>query len=262
MARSRYINTKFWSDTYVDTLDPSEKLLFLYFLTNERTTISGVYELPVKIMAVETGFDRSMIEKIIERFSKDGKMFYEDGFVIMINAHKHQNLRNSKITAGIEREISELPNKIREKLKSHMSHTLVIDDSLHFNSNLNSNLDLTKPKKKETSIVGKNIEELDKDNSDVERIIVFWNSLPSVTKCRKVTTDVVKSITKALKEYTGEEIAEAMNKYSIVLSDDKYLFKYNWNISLFCTRSNALPHFFDTPMSKMALKDTNKKAHE
>jgi len=157
MSKSRYINTKFWSDTYVDTLDPSEKLLFLYLLTNERTTISGAYELPLKIMAVETGFDKNMIEKIIKRFIDDGKMIHENGWIVMLNSYKHQNLKNSKIVSGIQREFNELPQNIKVKLQSMMSHTSVIDDSSHLNLNFNLNSNLKgveetspkPPKKKE-----------------------------------------------------------------------------------------------------------------
>lgn len=147
MSKSRYINTKFWSDTYVDTLDPSEKLLFLYLLTNERTTISGAYELPLKIMAVETGFDKNMIEKIIKRFVSDDKMIHQDGWIVMLNSHKHQNLKNSKIVSGIQREFNELPLKIRVKLQELMSHTSVIDETSHFNLTL-TKPNLTKPNTK------------------------------------------------------------------------------------------------------------------
>ena len=34
MAKQRYINTKFWRDSYIEDLDPIEKLLFLYLLSN------------------------------------------------------------------------------------------------------------------------------------------------------------------------------------------------------------------------------------
>ena len=37
MAKTRIINTRFWIDDYTSNLDPIEKLLFLYFLTNTAT---------------------------------------------------------------------------------------------------------------------------------------------------------------------------------------------------------------------------------
>ena len=76
MAKQRMINTKIWSDNYFEELDPTEKLLFLYFLTNIYTNICGIYEIPLKIIAVETGIDKEMVKKILQRFESDKKIFY------------------------------------------------------------------------------------------------------------------------------------------------------------------------------------------
>jgi hypothetical protein len=67
MAKQRYINTKFWRDSYIEDLDPTEKLLFLYLLTNPDTNICGVYELPLKIIAADTGIDKEMVKKLLNR---------------------------------------------------------------------------------------------------------------------------------------------------------------------------------------------------
>jgi hypothetical protein len=112
MAKQRYINTIFWRDEYVSRLDPSEKLLFLYLLTNPDTSICGIYQLPIKIIAVDTGFDKEMVEKILARFERDDKVFYRDGWVIIKNFIKHQNI-NPSVTAGIERELKAVPADIR-----------------------------------------------------------------------------------------------------------------------------------------------------
>jgi len=64
MAKQRYINTKFWSDTFISELNPLDRYLFLYFLTNEHTNIAGVYELPLKTIAFETGIELDMLKKM------------------------------------------------------------------------------------------------------------------------------------------------------------------------------------------------------
>lgn len=143
MAKQRFINTRFWSDGYIDRLDPSEKLMFLYLLTNERTTISGAYELPSKIMAVETGFDKSMVDKILSRFVSDGKILHEDGWIVVINAHKHQNLANPKIRSGVNRELSILPLRIKKLLENSISNnnlSITNQDLSHLDSDLDSDL--------------------------------------------------------------------------------------------------------------------------
>lgn len=117
MAKQRMVNTRFWSDNWVSNLDPVEKLLFLYLLTNERTNLCGIYELPIKYMAIETGIEKEMVEKVLVRFNKDKKVFYFDGWIYLKNAQKYQNLKNESIKQGIDREISELPAEIKEKIK-------------------------------------------------------------------------------------------------------------------------------------------------
>lgn len=142
MAKQRYVNTRFWSDTYISNLDPIEKLLFLYFLTNERTNVCGIYELPLKIMAVETGIEKDMIEKIIRRFTKEKKVFYYQGWVRVVNFPKHQDTSNPHIKKGIELAESLIPAQIKEKLYAIDSLYIAYGrtpNNSNSNSNLNSN---------------------------------------------------------------------------------------------------------------------------
>lgn len=76
MKKMRSINTKFWDDNWAIDLDPIEKLLFLYLLTNSHTTLAGIYELHLRKMAFETGIDKEMLEKILKRFEKDKKVWF------------------------------------------------------------------------------------------------------------------------------------------------------------------------------------------
>ena len=136
MSKQRYLDTKFWSDSYIEKLDPVEKLLFIYLMTNERTNLAGIYELPIKYMSVETGIERSMLENIIARFEKDKKIILYDGWVRVVNAIKHQNVSNSKIQSGIEKILAEVPEKIKQGLKLYsddlsISHVYPIDETSH-----------------------------------------------------------------------------------------------------------------------------------
>src|SRR3990167_10309926 len=105
MAKQRMINTRFWDDSYISDLDPIEKLMFLYLLTNAQTNISGIYELSIKKIALDTGIDKEMVQKIIGRFTKDKKVFYVKGWVCIKNFIRHQNHKSPKIRVGIECEL-------------------------------------------------------------------------------------------------------------------------------------------------------------
>lgn len=113
MANQRLVNTNFWKDTYVIDLDPVQKLLFLYFLTNPNTTLAGVYEISIRQVAFDTGIDKDMVEKILKKFTDDGKMMYQNSWLVLHNFVKHQRL-NPSIVRGIEKAVAELPIWLQE----------------------------------------------------------------------------------------------------------------------------------------------------
>lgn len=111
------INTKFWSDSYISNIDPLEKLLFLYFLTNPYTNICGIYELPLKQIALDTGIDRDNLEKVfLPRLKKAGKIYYIDGWVYIKNFRKHQK-SSGNIEQGIKNGLEQVAPSILAKIK-------------------------------------------------------------------------------------------------------------------------------------------------
>lgn len=136
MAKIRMVNTRFWIDDYISHLDPTEKLLFLYFLTNPYTDICGMYEIPLKNVAVDTGIDKEMVIKILNRFERDGKIFYREGWIAIKNFAKHQ-LDNPKVRRGIELGMEKVPRTLVDIVNSEIGYTM--DSLSHLNSNLNPN---------------------------------------------------------------------------------------------------------------------------
>lgn len=118
MDNKRMINTKFWSDSYISELDPIEKLLYLYLITNERVNLCGIYELPLKFMSLETGIEKEMLTKIIGRFETDEKIFMVNGFIIIKNFIKNQNIESPSIQTGITRRLNDLPLEIRKSIEN------------------------------------------------------------------------------------------------------------------------------------------------
>jgi len=136
MAKQRYINTRFWRDSYIENLDPTEKLLFIYFLTNPDTNISGVYELPIKIIAVDIGIDRDMVIKLLARFEKDEKIRYRNGWIAIKNFTLYQSM-NPKIIVGIENELKNAPPEVVEWV--NLNEKIAYDSLSHSNTNKNTN---------------------------------------------------------------------------------------------------------------------------
>ena len=118
MSKNHLINSDFWRDPYTSNLDPVEKLLFLYLISNPDSNIAGAYQLPIKIIAVDTGVDKDMILKIAERFLRDDKIFIYDGWVAIKNRAKFNKLDNPNIQKGIIDIINKSPEFIREFLNN------------------------------------------------------------------------------------------------------------------------------------------------
>lgn len=117
MAKNRYINTKFWDDPFIVECDPTEKLLFLYLLSNPLTSICGAYEIQIRRIAFDTGIDKDMVTKILSRFEAEGKVIYRHGWIAIRNFIKHQSV-NPSVQGGIQRELLSVPEDIKEFLDS------------------------------------------------------------------------------------------------------------------------------------------------
>ena len=136
MSDTRMIKTKFWDDDYISYLDPIEKLLFLYCLTNPLTNIAGIYEITTKRIAYDTGIDRDMVLKIFQRFETDNRMIYRNGWLHIRNFIKNQSL-NDKVAKGIDLILKKIPQSVRDSLS--IAYDSLSSATIYFNLNLNLN---------------------------------------------------------------------------------------------------------------------------
>ena len=113
MAKRRMIDTRFWSDNFVVELNPLDRYLFLYLLTNEHTNICGIYELPLKRMADESGIEKDMLSKMFKRLN--GKVVYVEGWVALKNFSKYQS-DNESVKKGVENAKKTIPSHILSKI--------------------------------------------------------------------------------------------------------------------------------------------------
>ncbi len=187
MNKHRYVDTCFWDDSYIMKLDPSEKLLFMYLLTNPLTNICGIYQIEIKRMAFDTGFDPVVITTILERLEKDDKCAYRDGWIAMKNWIKHQN-RSPKVQTGIEIQLKEVPEPLKKFIKGYG-----IDTISHLNSNSNSNSNLVSTpiaRKRETSSAPKvyfNPETQRWDNITENMVALWERAYPACDMERELT---------------------------------------------------------------------------
>jgi hypothetical protein len=110
MATTRQVNTKLWNDEYVHALSPTDKLVFVYLLTNSHTNLAGIYELPLHTGASELGVAVEVFGHSLMRLQDKAR--YIDGWMVLKNFVRHQSWRNDKVRVGIERILADVPAKV------------------------------------------------------------------------------------------------------------------------------------------------------
>lgn len=113
MAVYRQIHVSFWQDPFILELTPEEKYFYLYLMTNSKTTQCGIYELPKKIIELETGYNRDTVEKLLKRFDDYKKIQYSDETkeIIILNWIKYNAINSPKVKACIFKELTHVKNK-------------------------------------------------------------------------------------------------------------------------------------------------------
>lgn len=112
MAIYRQIQTTFWQDAFVLSLTPEEKYFYIYLMTNSKTKQCGIYELPLQIAQIETGYNRETVIKLIQKFIEHGKIAFdwENCEIAIRNWAKYNPVSNPNVEKCVKRELSEVKN--------------------------------------------------------------------------------------------------------------------------------------------------------
>ena len=113
MSKLRSVSTAFWSDPFIEDLNPAQKLLFLYLITNEKTNMLGIYEASIKKISFETGVKESEITTFFNLCEQRGKLKYVGNYVILINFVKNQNYNTNMKKSAID-VYNKLPNELKK----------------------------------------------------------------------------------------------------------------------------------------------------
>lgn len=108
MAGYRQFHTKFWKDEWLIDLEPMERYLFSYLFTNELSSISGLYKLPLKVIINETGLQPNFINKTLAKFQVAKKIFYKDGVIWVVNMKNHHKNASPLTMKKVNNDIDEI----------------------------------------------------------------------------------------------------------------------------------------------------------
>lgn len=109
MAIYRNVHISFWSDPkVVDDFTPEDRYFYIYLITNPHTNLCGCYEVSMKQMSDELGYNKETIEKLIDRFHKvHGVLDYnkQTKEMLLYNWSKYNWTKSPKLQAALSKEI-------------------------------------------------------------------------------------------------------------------------------------------------------------
>jgi hypothetical protein len=102
----RTIDTATWDDPWFAELQPDAKLLFLYFITNRRTTACGAFQITERAMLFETGFDSTRLHTSLKAITAKVSWWSEHQTIWVRNFYRHQRANsNERFTISARRAL-------------------------------------------------------------------------------------------------------------------------------------------------------------
>lgn len=105
MAIYRNISMSFWTDSKVDDdFTPEDKYFYLYLLTNPHTNICGCYEVSMKQMCRDTGYNEDTVRRLLDRMERQHEVArYSTATkeVLILNWYKYNWTKSDKMLSGV-----------------------------------------------------------------------------------------------------------------------------------------------------------------
>lgn len=106
-----------WDDPWFAELEPAAKLLFLYLLTNRRSTPAGCFEITLRAIAFETGIQPERINALIPAFGDRVQWWPEHQVIWLKNFYKRQmgdSANNPKFLQGARKALTRFPLEVQQ----------------------------------------------------------------------------------------------------------------------------------------------------
>ncbi len=109
MANYRNISMSFWEDSkVVDDFTPEDRYIYLYCMTNPHTNLCGCYEVSIKQIARETGYNEDSINHLLRRLDTAHNVIRYDAAskeLLLVNWAKYNWSGSDKLNKPLLAEI-------------------------------------------------------------------------------------------------------------------------------------------------------------
>lgn len=115
MAVYRNISMDFWTDSkVVDDFTPEDRYFHIYVLTNPHTNLCGCYEVSLKQIANETGYNTDTVLRLLDRFQNVHKTLEyckETKEILILNWCKYNWTASPKLDKPLLKDIESIKNE-------------------------------------------------------------------------------------------------------------------------------------------------------
>ena len=214
MAIYRTIQISFWTDPkVVDDFTPEDKYFYLYLFTNPHTNLSGCYQISKTQMAMELGYAKETIDRLLNRFQTIHKVIFYDSEtkeILLVNWHKYNWTKSENFRKALFSNISDVKN---EKFREYLVKCFSGDDtvSIPYEYGMETSVTVTHTVTDTDSV--SDTEKKESKKEIAKRIVDMYHiQCPSLPRVAKLTDARIKAIYARLKEYSEEDIETAFVK--------------------------------------------------
>ena len=269
---NRQVKAAFWTDTdLIRLLDIPGRMFYqgLWQLADDSGCLEyDTLAFKIQLFPADVDITIEVIEEWVKKLIENKKLIpYEaEGkkCLYLKNFHKHQKLKNCPppevpLPPWVTFEPYQSNNRQGKYIVSEDVLTNFLQgsyDTLHFSSNQNQNQNQNQNRNQYIESDSENptspadpqneenqSQEIQSDEATPqEAIFEHWNS-KDIIKHRKMTDKIKRAINGALRDYTKDEICQAIDNYALILSDERYYWTHKWTLKEFLER--GLDKFFD-----------------
>ena len=106
MGKRTWIDSDIWSDT--DDLTMTEKVFYIYLLTNNQRNIAGYYKINPKYVALDMGIDKRKVETILSRHQKYWVYDKDTNQVLIPKFTRYNSVKSKQQMTALNAELAKL----------------------------------------------------------------------------------------------------------------------------------------------------------
>lgn len=121
----RSIDQRYWTDPYVESLNATEKLVYIHLFSSAHTNLVGVFQASRRMIAFQTACPGPDVDAALERFRRDGKAVIDGGEVWLASYIRHQCTSSPKMMAAMRGQLAKVESDaIRKAIIGRYPHIM------------------------------------------------------------------------------------------------------------------------------------------